>query len=65
VLVLLNPGDAPAQFQPEAGSAEWRLVASSDAESGLINGGGSQVLLAPRAPTDLVPAKGVRIWVRR
>ena len=65
VLVLVNAGDTPAAFQPEIEPANWRLVATSDGESGAVDvsrfGRGE---MAAQSPRSAVPAAGVRIWVR-
>ncbi|WP_412063606.1 alpha-amylase family glycosyl hydrolase [Rubrivirga sp. IMCC45206] len=65
VLVLINAGDAPAQFAPDLPGVDWRLVADADADGGVVDvsrfGRG---VLAAQAAAAPVPAKGVRIWVR-
>ena len=58
VLVVVNPGDEPAAF--DADTDGWRLVAVSDADGGTVDLNG----MVDFSPRRIVPAKGVRVWVR-
>ena len=65
VLVLVNAGDRAVTFRTALPGVDWRLVAASDAEGGVVDvsrfGRGVLAAQSERAP---VPPKGVRIWVR-
>jgi pullulanase/glycogen debranching enzyme len=61
VLVQINTGADPAAFDVAGLGGEWRRVASSDADGGVVDLSGDAASMGPAAP---VPGTGVRIWVR-
>ncbi len=64
VLVLVNAGDTPVTFRPDLPAGDYRLVAASDAQGGVVDVSrfGEGVLAAESARSP-VPPKGVRVWV--